>query len=126
MKPNDKKILIAFLAALTHLNEPLPADIQAKLNEIGKALAVDPTNLGNLDVIAESYQPLDEAYQKELKILDSKVGERNKHKSRRPLPKELNKELSNVVIVGTETFSSNDSVSTAKQAVNPTILKQIW
>jgi hypothetical protein len=69
MKPNDIITLTAFLSALSQLDEPLPANIQAKLNEIGKALAADPTNLGNLDVLAESYEPLDTVYHEELATL---------------------------------------------------------
>ncbi|CAD5984803.1 hypothetical protein [Planktothrix agardhii] len=123
MKPNDIITLIAFLTALSQLDEPLPANIQAELNEIGKALAADPTNLGNLDVIAESYEPLDTVYQEELATLESQVGERNKALPPLPLPSEPSKELTNTAI---DTFSSDDSVSTAKQAAKPSILKRIW
>ncbi|MUG92358.1 hypothetical protein F7734_07780 [Scytonema sp. UIC 10036] len=123
MKPNDIITLTAFLTALNQLDEPLPANIQGKLNEIGKALAADPTNLGNLDAIAESYEPLDKAYQEELAVLESEVGERNKALPLLPLPSEPSKELTNTAI---DTFSSNNSVSTAQQAANPTILKRIW
>ncbi len=123
MKPNDIITLTAFLSALNQLDEPLPANIQAKLNEIGKALAADPTNLGNLDAIAESYEPLDTVYQEELAALESEVGERNKAESPLPLPIVPSRELANTAI---ETFSSDDSVSTAKQAAKPSILKRIW
>jgi cob(I)alamin adenosyltransferase len=101
----------------------LPANIQAKLNEIGQALAVDPTNLGNLDAIAESYEPLDTVYQEELAALESEVGERNKNEPPLPLPNLPSKELANAAI---NSFSSDDSVFTAKQAAKPSILKQIW
>jgi cob(I)alamin adenosyltransferase len=123
MKPNDIITLTAFLTALNQLDDPLPANIQAKLNEIGKALAADPTNLGNLDAIAESYEPLDTVYQEELAALESEVGERNKNEPPLPLPNLPSKELANAAI---NTFSSDDSVSTAKQAAKPSILKQIW
>jgi len=123
MKPNDIITLTAFLSALNQLDEPLPANIQAKLNEIGKALAADPTNVGNLDAIAESYEPLDTVYQEELAALESEVGERNKAESPLPLPIVPSRELANTAI---ETFSSDDSVSTAKQAAKPSILKRIW
>ena len=98
MKPNDIITLTAFLTALNQLDEPLPANIQAKLNEIGKALAADPTNLGNLDGVAESYQPLDTVYQEELATLDSEVGERNKALRPLPIPSEATKELTNTAI----------------------------
>jgi hypothetical protein len=123
MKPNDIITLTAFLSALNQLDEPLPANIQTKLNKIGQALAADPTNLGNLDGIAESYKPLDTVYQKELATLESKVGERNKAQAPLPIPSERSKELGNAAI---DTFSSDDSVSTAKQVAKPSILKQIW
>jgi len=123
MKPNDIITLTAFLSALNQLDEPLPANIQAKLNEIGKALAADPTNLGNLDAIAESYEPLDTVYQEELATLESEVGERNKAPAPLPIPSQPSKELTNTAI---DTFSSDDSVSTAKQVAKPSILKRIW
>ena len=69
MKPNDIITLTAFLAALAQLDESLPENIQTQLNEIGKALAANPKEIGNLDVIAESYPPLDSVYQKELAAL---------------------------------------------------------
>lgn len=122
MKPNDIITLTAFLTALNQLDEPLPANIQAKLNEIGKALAADPTNLGNLDTIAESYEPLDTVYKEERATL-YEVGERNKALPPLPIPSEPSKELTNTAI---DTFSSDDSVSTAKQAAKPSILKRIW
>ncbi len=123
MKPNDIITLTAFLTALNQLEEPLPAHIQAELNEIGKALAADPTNLGNLDAIAESYEPLDTVYQEELAALESEVGERNKNEPLLPLPNLPSKELTNTAI---DSFSSPDSVSTAKQVAKPSILKEIW
>ena len=124
MKPNDIITLTAFLTALNQLDEPLPANIQAKLNEIGKALAADPTNLGNLDVLAESYEPLDTVYHEELATFDSdKVGERNKALPPLPIPSEPTEELTNTAI---DTFTSDDSVSTAKQAAKPSSLKRIW
>lgn len=118
MKPNDIITLTAFLAALAQLDESLPENIQTGLNEIGKALAANPTDIGNLDAIAESYPPLDSVYQKELAALQKEVGERNKGLPPLPLPNEPTKELTNTAI---DTFSANDSVDAAKQ---PT--KQIW
>jgi cob(I)alamin adenosyltransferase len=123
MKPNDIITLTAFLTALNQLDEPLPVHIQAQLNQIGKALAADPSNLGNLDAIAESYEPLDTVYQEELAALESEVGERNKNEPPLPLPNLPSKELANAAI---NSFSSDDSVFTAKQAAKPSILKQIW
>lgn len=123
MKPNDIITLTAFLAALKQLNEPLPDDIQIQLHAIGKALEADSTNIGNLDAIAESYPPLDAVYQKELAALEKDVGERNKGLPPLPLPTEPTRELTNTAI---DTFTADDSVVTAKQAVNQSFLKRIW
>ena len=75
------------------------------------------------NAIAESYEPLDTVYQEELAALESEVGERNKAESPLPLPIVPSRELANTAI---ETFSSDDSVFTAKQAAKPSILKRIW
>ncbi|PSB41642.1 hypothetical protein C7B80_30095 [Cyanosarcina cf. burmensis CCALA 770] len=115
--------LTAFLAALKQLNEPLPDGIQIQLHAIGKVLEVDSTNLGNLDAIAESYPPLDEFYQQELAALEKEVGERNKGLPPLPLSTEPTRELTNTAI---DTFTADDSVVTAKQAVNQSFLTRIW
>lgn len=121
MQPNDIITLTAFLNALTKLDEPLPADIQSQLNAIAKNLEVDPNNIGNLDLIAESYEPLDTAYQEELVILKQEAGVRSKGLPPLPLPKEPTNELTNSAI---DTFSANNSVEKAKAKPNP--LKRIW
>lgn len=122
MKPNDLMTLTAFLAALTKLDEPLPANIQAQLKEISKALTAEPTNIGNLDAIAESYPPLDKVYQKELAALENDVGERNKGLEPLPLPSEPTRELTNAAI---NTFSNDNSISAAKQLTKQNILQRV-
>lgn len=121
MQPNDILTLTAFLNALSKLDGPLPEDIQVQLNAIGKTLEADPTNIGNLDIIAESYEPLDTAYQEELTHLKQEAGIRNKGLPPLPLPKESNKELTNSAIAR---FNANDSVADAK--TKPNFINQIW
>ncbi|MEI2579367.1 hypothetical protein [Scytonema sp. PRP1] len=121
MQPNDIISVTAFQNALAKLNQSLPADIQKQLHAIAQDLKADPTNIGNLDIIAESYPPLDEAYQKELTTLKKEAGQRNKGLPPLPLPKESNKELTNSVI---DTFNADDSVTAAK--AKPNLLKRLW
>jgi hypothetical protein len=121
MQPNDIISVTAFQNALAKLNQSLPADIQKQLNAIAQDLKADPTNIGNLDIIAESYPPLDEVYQKELTTLKKEAGQRNKGLPPLPLPKESNQELTNSVI---DTFSADDSVTAAK--AKPNLLKRLW
>ena len=115
MQPNDVISLKAFLNALTKLNQSLPEDIQKQLNALAQDLKAEPTNIGNLDIIAESYPPLDEVYQKELTNLKKEASQRNKGLPPLPLPKESNQELTNSAI---NTFSADDSVSAAKAKPN--------
>ncbi|MDZ8188166.1 MAG: hypothetical protein RMX96_25345 [Nostoc sp. ChiSLP02] len=121
MKPNNIITLTAFLSALTQLDEPLPKDIQTQLNDIGKVLRDNPDNIGNLDAIAESYPPLDKLYQRELTKIE-KTGERTKGLPPLPLPTEPTRELTNAAI---NTFSEKNSVSAAKEAVNPNLLQKL-
>lgn len=123
MKPNDIITLTAFLAALAQLDESLPENLQTQLNEIGKALAANSKEIGNLDAIAESYPPLDSVYQKELAALQKEVGERNKGLPPLPLSNEPTKELTNTAI---DTFSVNDSVNAAKQPAQQNFRQRIW
>jgi hypothetical protein len=121
MQPQDIISVTAFLNALTKLNQSLPEDIQKQLNAIAQDLKAEPTNIGNLDIIAESHPPLDEVYQKELTTLKKEAGQRNKGLPPLPLPKESNQELTNSVI---DTFSADDSVTAAK--AKPNLLKRLW
>jgi len=78
MKDNDIIILTAFLTALSQLDTPLPSNIQSQLNNIDKALELNPSNIGGLDLIAENYPDLDQIYQQEVLKIRSLIGERNK------------------------------------------------
>ncbi|MBW4592812.1 MAG: hypothetical protein KME46_07790 [Brasilonema angustatum HA4187-MV1] len=121
MQPNDIISITAFLNALAKLNESLPADIQKQLHAIAKNLQANPTNIGNLDSIAESYPPLDEAYQQELTALKKEAGIRSKGLPPLPLPKDPNQELTNSVI---DTFGAEDSVAAAKAKQN--LFQRLW
>ncbi|NMF62896.1 hypothetical protein [Brasilonema octagenarum] len=121
MQPNDIISITAFLNALAKLNESLPADIQKQLHAIAENLKANPNNIGNLDVIAESYPPLDEAYQQELTALKQEAGIRSKGLPPLPLPKDPNQELTNSAI---DTFSAEDSVAAAKAKRN--LLQRLW
>ena len=121
MQPNDIISLRAFLKALSKLDAPLPPDIQNQLNAIAKNLETNPTQLPNLDIIAESYEPLDTAYQEELTILTQEAGIRSKGLPPLPLPKESNQELTNAAI---DTFSADDSVKSSKK--QPNLIKRVW
>ena len=120
MKPNQTIQTIAFLNALKQLNESLPPDIQTQLNEIAETLKTDPTNI-NIDIIAENYPILDNAYQDQQTILTQNAGERNKGLPPLPLPQEVTSEITNAAI---NTFTAKDSVAAAK--TQPNLLQKIW
>lgn len=123
MQPNDQITLTAFLTALSKLNQSLPEDVQTQLNQIGKTLAADPTNLGNLDIIAESYEPLDILYQQERTAIQNEAERNTKGSPPLPLPQEQTQELTNAAI---DTFSADDSVAAIQKATKPNILRRIW
>jgi hypothetical protein len=124
MQPNDIITLKAFLAALSQMEQPLPADIQTQLNEIGKTLATNLTNLDNLDALAKSYHPLKSIYIQERIALREDAAERSKGLPPCPLIHKPTEELINLAI---DTFSADDSVAAIQKdtpAKNP--LKRIW
>lgn len=129
MQPNDIITLKAFLAALTQMEQPLPADIQTQLNEIGKILATNPTSLENLDTLAKSYNPLKSVYLQERIALREAAGERSKGLPPPPLSNKPTPEITNMAI---DSFSADDSVAAAKKATQPqnpepkNPLKRIW
>jgi len=124
MKPNDINNLTAFLIALRELNHSLPGNIQIQLNKMGKSLQNNPQYIDelNVDILAESYPPLDKIYQNELAQLDLNIRERSKGFPPDPLPQNPTNELTNAAI---NTFNSDDSVSAAQENVNPNLLKRI-
>ncbi|WP_353930559.1 hypothetical protein WJM97_20165 [Okeanomitos corallinicola TIOX110] len=121
MKPNQIIQLTAFLTALTKLNEPLPENIQIKLNDIGKTMATDVNNF-NVDIIAESYPILDKIYQAELTAIDSIISQRNKGLEPEPLPTDPTQELTNAAM---NSFNDSNSVDAAKKVVNSSLLERV-
>jgi hypothetical protein len=74
MKDHEAVTLKAFLFALAQQTDPLAADLQDRLNQIGKNLNA---NISNLDAIARDNPNLRDAYKAARKWLDSPQ-ERNK------------------------------------------------
>jgi hypothetical protein len=74
---NDLEILTleAFLAALAKQSAPLPYEIQQRLQAIGENLE---QHVDELDALAETYPPLDIAYQSERLALQRQGGQRQK------------------------------------------------
>lgn len=122
MTPLQVNSFLAFLTALTQLDKPLPANIQAQVNEIGKTLAIDPTQLVNLDIIAEEYEPLDIIYQKERTDLNDAAAQRTKGYPPEPLPTQPNAEITNLA---RDTFSESDTVKAIQTPEKTSILKRI-
>lgn len=122
MKDNDIINIFAFLTALSQLDTPLPSDIQFQLNNISKALELNPSNLRGLDLIAESYPDLDQIYQQEVLKIRALIGVRNKGLPPNPLSNKPTDELTNAAV---NVFNSVESVTTAKEVVNPSFLSKI-
>lgn len=122
MKDNDIISVFAFLTALSQLDKSLPTDIQSQLNNIGKALELNPSNIRGLDLIAESYPDLDEIYHKEVLKILGLIGERNKGLKPDPLSNKPTGELTNVA---GNVFNSIESVTTAKEVVTPSFISKI-
>jgi hypothetical protein len=74
---NDLEILTleAFLAALAKQSAPLPHEIQQRLQTISENLE---QHVDELDALAETYPPLDVAYQSERLALQRQGGQRQK------------------------------------------------
>jgi len=102
------------------LSSPLPGNIQTELNEIGKTLAANLNQIGNLDNLTENYQPLGEIYQKERAFLQTTAGNRNKGLPPLPLSTEPNSEQINIAVA---IFTAPDSVATAKPK---NLIQKIW
>lgn len=54
----DANIVKAFIAALAQLNEPLPAEVQQQIQDIGKT-----ERFSRLSLLAKQHKPLETAYQ---------------------------------------------------------------
>lgn len=122
MTPLQINSLLAFLSALSQLDEPLPDAIQNQLNEIAKALSDNPNQLINVDIIAEAYPKLDSLYQREKTALDNAAAQRNKGLPPEPLPTQPNSEITNLA---KDVFSEDNPVVAIQQPERNSILKTI-
>lgn len=73
MKDSQAIIVKAFLAALTQQQEPLPDEVQAALNKLGKTLDVD-----ELDHLAHKHPPLLTSYEEAYDWLNHDSSQRSK------------------------------------------------
>ncbi|MTJ08685.1 hypothetical protein [Anabaena sp. UHCC 0204] len=122
MKDNDIISVFAFLTALGQLDTPLPFDIQSQINNIGKAIELNSSNIRGLDLIAESYPDLDRIYQQEVLKIRGLIGERNKSLPPEPLNNKPTNELTNAAV---NVFNSYDSVDTAKKVTTSNFITKI-
>ena len=122
MKDNDIIHVFAFLTALSQLDTPLPSDIQSQLNNIGKALELNPSNIRGLDLIAEDYPDLDQIYQQEVLKIHGLIGVRSKSLPPEPLSNKPTNELTNAAV---NVFNSYDSVDTAKKVTTSNFITKV-
>lgn len=123
----------AFLLTLTQLDEPLPDEVQSKLNKIAEDIQNSSDNISIgllLDDIAEECSQLTNTYFDELGILNPGDLFRNKGLGfgPKPLPQERTKELLNSVMVNSLVFEivkDTDSVSASKSPHLLTRIKQL-
>ena len=110
---NDLEILTleAFLAALAKQSAPLPNEIQQRLQAIGENLE---QHVDDLDALAETYPPLDVAYQSERLALQRQGGQRQKF-----LNAPNGNDVEVLPRVAKAIFRSADSVLTTQDFVRP-------
>ena len=102
--------LEAFLAALAKQSDPLPDEIQRRLQTIGNNLE---QNIEELDVLAESYPPLEAAYEAEYMALQRQGGQRQKFLSQTRGDSPL-QDAENLLNVAKAVLRSNNSVLTVQ------------
>jgi len=124
MNPTDTITLIAFLAALTQLDPPLPPEVQTQLKNVASVDDIT-ANIGQLNAIAQNYPDLDEHYQNARDILQLPVSERSKG----PLPK-INhlteQEITEITNIAREVANSPEPINAANQATQKSsVLKQL-
>ncbi len=119
MKSADIILLQAFLNALGQLDKPLPVEIQNQLNEFGKSLTVNSTNIGKLDTIAQNYQPLYVAYQIELTSLLDTGAEKSRGIESLPSPEAPKQNTPEIINIARDVFSVQDSVAAVKKSKQP-------
>jgi uncharacterized membrane-anchored protein YhcB (DUF1043 family) len=115
MKAIDTILLQSFLNALSQLDEPLPPETQKQLNEFGESLTDNSTNIGRLDTIAKTYQPLYEFYQTELTSLTKIGAEKSKAIESKPSKENSNQNTPETTNAARDAFNDTDSVAAAKK-----------
>jgi hypothetical protein len=126
MKPVEPSQIItlqAFLLALAKLDPPLPAEMQAQLNQIGSAIAENSANIGKLDHLPESHAPLNKFYQEMRSLIQSSEGIRSKAAP----PTGANPSESStteIINIATQILTAPESVSVAKSLPEITQLAQ--
>lgn len=126
MKSTDIIILQAFFNSLYQLNESLPVEIQNQLNQFGSSLTANSTNIGELDTIAKSYEPLNVVYQTELTSLVKTGAEKNKGTGNAPPEEKPNQNTPEIINTARDIFNDKDSVAAAKKSKQPqNILQRI-
>ena len=122
METVDIITLKAFLNALSQLNKPLPDEIQRRLNEFGKSLTVNSTNVGELNTIAKNDQQLNKVYLTALKT----VGETTRGIDNLPPEEKSNQNTPEIINTARDVFNAPDSVAAAKESKQPeNIFKKI-
>ncbi|WP_238360995.1 hypothetical protein [Iningainema tapete] len=95
MHPLEASELKAFILALSRLKAPLPADVQARVNQINI-----PADIGKLYDVAMSYPPLAKSYEQVCEYLDTIIKQRSKGVDflPEPEPEEFNTEIDNSAV----------------------------
>lgn len=111
MNSLDKLTLKSFLAALIRQDNSLPDDLQKQVNEIGKSLSSD---VSQLDVLTERYPPLEQEYM-DARCAIQNDGERFRSSA---LEEYSSTEISDEQLMNFafEVLTAEDSVSFAKKA----------
>jgi len=124
MQPTDSITLIAFFAALTQLDSPLPPEVQTQLKNFASAEDIT-LNIVQLNAIAENYPDLNVHYQKVRDILQLPISERSKGPL--PNPNHLKeREMTEIINIVREIATSAESVVGAKQkAKKSSFLREI-
>ncbi len=127
MKSTDIIILQAFLNALSQFDKPLPMEIQNQLNQFGESLSANSTNIGELDTIAKSYEPLNVVYQTELNSLVTTGAEKNKGIENLPPKETINQKTPEIINTARDVFTDKDSVGAVKKMKqSQNILRRIF
>ncbi|WP_204105031.1 MULTISPECIES: hypothetical protein [Spirulina sp. CCY15215] len=111
LDPIDRQILQAFISALSQLEQPLPASLVAKINQVGHDLQQNSIDsIHTLEEIAHEYNPLKELYEQTCNNLQGKYEpqELPKPVPNKNLKSHLNTQKTNSTI---PPVTSNDTVA---------------